>query len=214
MVVKRATEQGQADSPELRKNIRETLINQELLIQEAKAKGLDKQLEVIEQIEAARQNILVTSYVQITPRATRSPKICSSKSMPSWAARIQRSSHPGRHGRASRRHHRALGKKVKFEKLAKKSKDAGSAEHGGSLGWTQPNRFVPPFAQALVELKKGEYTKKAVQSQYGWHIIKLDDVRDMKVPAYEELKPQLEQYLQQQAIQKAVTDLRAKAKVE
>lgn len=216
MVVKRAAEQGQVDSPELRKKVRESLISQELLIQEAKAKGLDKQPEVVEQIEATRQSILVNSYVQ--DYAKNHP--VSEDLLKQEYAKLGGKEYKARHILVETEEQAAeiiaqLDKKAKFEKLAKKSLDAGSAEHGGSLGdWTQPNRFVPPFAQAMVELKKGEYTKKAVQSQYGWHVIKLDDVRDMKVPPYAELKPQLEQYMQQQAIQKAVMDLRAKAKIE
>ena len=66
----------------------------------------------------------------------------------------------------------------------------------------------------MLNLKKGEYTKEPVKSQFGWHVIKLDDVRDMKVPSFEELKPQLQQRLQQQSIQKAINDLRATAKIE
>jgi peptidyl-prolyl cis-trans isomerase C len=108
-----------------------------------------------------------------------------------------------------------LGKKGKFDKIAKaKSKDAGSAERGGSLGWAVPSNFVPPFANAMLSLKKGTYTKEPVKSQFGWHIIKLDDVRDLKVPSFEELKPQIQQRLQQQSIQEYIADLRSKAKIE
>jgi peptidyl-prolyl cis-trans isomerase C len=107
-----------------------------------------------------------------------------------------------------------LNKKTKFAKLVAKSKDTGSAAQGGSLGWAVPSNFVPPFAQALQSLKKGEYTKVPVQSQFGWHVILLDDERALKVPAFEEVKPQLQQRLQQQAVQKAIADLLAKAKVE
>ena len=92
--------------------------------------------------------------------------------------------------------------------------DTGSAEHGGSLGWTVPKTLVEPFANALLNLKKGEYTKEPVQTQFGWHVIKLDDIRALKVPAFDEVKPQLQQGLQQQAIQKAVTDLRTAAKID
>src|SRR5665647_1770817 len=108
-----------------------------------------------------------------------------------------------------------LHKKGKFDKIAKeKSKDAGSAANGGELEWAVPTNFVPPFAKALVGLKKGEYTKEPVQSQFGWHIIKLDDVRDLKVPTFEELKPQLLQRMQQQSIKDYIADLRSKAKIE
>lgn len=215
MVVKRATEQGEADSPELRKKIRESLISQEVLMQEAKAKGLDKKPEVIEQIEFARQNIIANSY--ILDYAKSHP--IGEDQLKLEYAKLGGKEYNIRHILVDTEEQATaiiaqLGKKAKFDKLAKKSKDAGSAEHGGSLGWIPPNRFGPAFSDALAELKKNEYAKKPVQSQYGWHVIKLDDVRDMKVPAYEELKPQLEQFIQQQAMQKLVADLRDKAKVE
>jgi peptidyl-prolyl cis-trans isomerase C len=74
--------------------------------------------------------------------------------------------------------------------------------------------MVEPFANALLSLKKGETTKEPVHSQFGWHVIKLDDVRPLQVPAFDQLKPQLQQRLQQQNIQKTVAELRAAAKVE
>jgi len=73
---------------------------------------------------------------------------------------------------------------------------------------------VPPFAAALKKLKKGQLTDPAVQSQFGWHVIRLDDERPFKTPGFEEVKPQLQQNLQRQAIEKVIGDLRAKAKIE
>lgn len=81
-----------------------------------------------------------------------------------------------------------LGLHAEFEKLAEKSKDAGSAAQGGSLGWVLPSNFDLPFANALRNLKKGEYTKEPVQSQFGWHVIKLDDVRNQISPANTKIK--------------------------
>jgi len=82
------------------------------------------------------------------------------------------------------------------------------------LGWAVPSKFVPPFANALLNLKKGERTKEPVQTKFGWHVIMLDDIRDLKVPTFEEIKPQLQQRLQQQSIKKTIDELRAKAKIE
>ena len=106
-------------------------------------------------------------------------------------------------------------KKGNFSKIAaEKSIDEGSAAQGGELGWTVPGSFDPSFAEGMISLKKGGYSKTPVESQYGWHIIKLDDVRDLKIPPFEELKPQITQRMQQQAIQDTVTALRAKAKID
>jgi peptidyl-prolyl cis-trans isomerase C len=96
---------------------------------------------------------------------------------------------------------------------AEKSKDPSKSE-GGELDWSPASGYVKPFADAMVALKKGEYTKEPVQSQFGWHVIRLDDIRSMPPPAFEQIKQQLAQHMQQQMVEKAITDLRAKAKVE
>jgi peptidyl-prolyl cis-trans isomerase C len=111
-----------------------------------------------------------------------------------------------------------LKKGGKFDKLAEaNSKDAGSKERGGDLGWVPvgsiPTTYVKPFADAVMNLTKGQVSEP-VQSQFGWHVIKLEDVRDLKLPTYEEVKPQILQSLQQQAVQKMVAEMRAKAKIE
>jgi peptidyl-prolyl cis-trans isomerase C len=107
-----------------------------------------------------------------------------------------------------------LKKGKKFEELAKQSKDPGSKDRGGELDWNSPSGYVKPFADAMVKLEKGKYTEQPVQTQFGWHVILVEDVRPTKFPAFEEVKPQLTERLQQQAFSKSVADLRAKAKVE
>lgn len=217
--VKAATAQGQADSPELRKAIKEDMINLEVMAQESTKLGLDKNADVLQQMDLAKQSVLVGAFVQDYAKSHPISDDQLKAEYDKLKAKLGDREFNARHilvetEAAAKDIITQLGKKAKFEKLAEKSKDAGSAERGGSLGWAVPNNFVPPFANALLNLKKGEYTKEPVQSQFGWHVIKLDDVRDLKVPPFEELKPQLQQRLQQQSIQKAITDLRAKAKIE
>ena len=107
-----------------------------------------------------------------------------------------------------------LKKGAKFNKLASKhSQDPGSKENGGELDWSMPGNFVPEFSEAMVSLKKGEVSAP-VKSDFGWHIIKLDDIRDFNFPPMEEVKSELTQRLQQQSILKAVDELRQKAKIE
>jgi peptidyl-prolyl cis-trans isomerase C len=102
-----------------------------------------------------------------------------------------------------------------FEKIAAdKSKDSGSKAKGGDLDWSPANRYVPQFSQALTKLKKGQTTDAPVQTQFGWHVIRLDDERVAKFPSFEVAKPQIEKQMQQQAINKLIADVRAKAKVE
>jgi peptidyl-prolyl cis-trans isomerase C len=77
-----------------------------------------------------------------------------------------------------------------------------------------PSNYVKPFADALVQLKKGQYTQTPVETRFGWHVIKLEDTRTVKVPPFEEVKPKLQQRNQQQQFDKYLVDLRAKAKIE
>lgn len=219
MNVTAALAQGQTDGPELRKAIRDDLISRELMVQSVLKDGLDKTADVVQQIEIAKQTVLVNAYVQNQLKKNPISETQLQQAYETLKAKLGDKEYDARHillaSEAEARTVIAkLGKKEKFDKLAAKSLDTGSSERGGSLGWTVPKNFVEPFANALLNLKKGEYTKEPVQSQFGWHVIKLDDVRALKVPAFDELKPQLQQRLQQQLIQKAITDLRATAKVE
>jgi len=218
--VKIAVTQGQADSPELRKAIREDMISLEVLAQEAKKKGLDNDPEVIQQTELAKQSVLVSAFVQDYTKNHQISDDQLKQEYDKLKANLGKSEYNVSHILVETEDEAKaiiaqLGKKGKFDKIAKaKSKDAGSAERGGSLGWAVPSNFVPPFANAVLSLKKGTYTKEPVKSQFGWHIIKLDDVRDLKVPSFEELKPQIQQRLQQQSIQEYIANLRSKAKIE
>ena len=108
-----------------------------------------------------------------------------------------------------------LAKKAKFEALAKKSsKDSGSSVNGGALDWANPKSYVKEFSEALVALKKGQTTAAPVKSQFGYHIIRLDDVRDAKLPSIDEIKPQIGQKLQQVKIDSYRKELLSKAKIE
>lgn len=220
LLVKGAAAQGQTDSPELRKMVRDEIINRELLAQEAVKMGLDKNPDVVQQMELARQSVLVNVFAQDYLKNHPVSDDQIKQEYDKYISKLAAQEYNARHILVDTEDEAKsliaqLGKKGKFEVLAKaKSKDAGSAERGGSLGWTVPNSFVPPFANAMTKLKKGEYTREPVQSQFGWHVIKLDDVRSAKAASLDELKPQLQQRLQQQTIQTEIADLRGKAKIE
>lgn len=233
--VRIAVSQGQPDSPDLRAAIREDLINLELLTQEAKKGKLDKSPEVAQQIELARKSVLATAFLQdyarthpITDAQLQDEYdklkvalgtteynvshilVDSEDEAKAVIADLDKNYTPN----TGSKDEFGVALNDEFSKLAKeKSKDAGSAEKGGSLGWAAPSNFVAPFASALLSLKKGEYTKVPVKSQFGWHIIKLDDTRPLKVPSFEELKPQIQQRLQQQTLQDLIAGLRSKAKI-
>lgn len=218
MHVKNATAQGQPDSPELRKAIRERLIEMEILAQEAVKQGVDKQPDTQQQLDMAKQNVLVDAYVQNYMKSHPISEETLKQEYENLKAKIGDKEYHVFHilvgSEDEAKAVLALVKKGKFDKVAKeKSKDPGSAQRGGDLGWVVPANFVPQFAEAVTKLSKGQISAP-VQTQFGWHIIKLDDTRALQPPSFEEIKPQLSQRLQQQALKKAVSDLRAKAKVE
>lgn len=217
--VKAALLQGQTDNPELRKAIKDDMINLEVMVQEATKLGLDKNVEVVQQMDLARQQVLVSAFVQEYAKSHPVSDDLLKQEYEKLKTKLGNKEYNARHilvdNEAEAKSIIAqLGKKAKFEKLAEKSKDTGSAAQGGSLGWAVPGNFVQPFADALVSLKKGEVSKDPVQTQFGWHVIKLEDIRDLKAPSFEDVKPQLLQRFQQQMIKKAIDDLRAKAKIE
>ncbi len=217
--VKAATLQGQADSPELRKVIREDMINLEVMAQEANKTGLEKIPETQQQINLAKQSVLASALVQNYLKNHPVTDAQLKQEYDNQKSRMGTQEYNARHILVKTEDEAKaiigqIEKGADFAKLAEKSLDTGSATKGGSLGWSVPGNYVAPFAKALQTLKKGEYTKRAVQSEFGWHIIKLDDVRSVKIPPFEEVKSQIAQHLQQQTVQKLVADLRAKAKIE
>lgn len=218
--VKIATSQGQADNPELRKAIRDDMINLELLVQAAKKIGLNKDPEVIQQTQLAHLSILGGAYVQDYAKKHPVGDDQLAKEYDKLKANLGENEYQVRHIQVETEDEAKsiisqLEMDGNFDEIAKqKSKDAGSADKGGSLGWAVPGYLPPSFASAMIKLKKGEYTKDPVQSAAGWHVIQLDDTRNLKMPALEELKPQMQQQLQQQIIKDLIAELRSKAKIE
>lgn len=218
--VKQATSRGQADTPELRKAATDELISRELMAQEANKKGLDKDPEVTAQADIAKQTVLVGAFIQDYVKANPITDEAIKAEYEKLKAQVGSKEYKVRHilveNEAEAKDIIAqLKKGAKFDKLAsEKSKDTGSKVKGGDLDWITPSNVVKPFGDALLKLKKGQYTQEPVQSQYGWHIIKLEDERPVKAPALDQIKPQLTQRLQQEQIQKGIAELRAKAKIE
>ncbi|MEO1765742.1 peptidylprolyl isomerase [Thiobacter aerophilum] len=209
--------QGAPDTPEVRKALLEELISREVVKQAAVKEGIDKRPDVQMQMDLARQNILLNAYVQDYIKKHPITDDMIKAEYDKIKAQIGDKQYHARHILvADKKEAEAiiaqLAKGAKFEKLAQQKSKDSSAQNGGDLGWNVPTAYVKPFADALVSLKKGEYTKTPVQSQFGWHVIKLEDVKD--APKLDELKPQLIQRLQQQQLQQMAAELRAKAKIE
>ena len=219
-VVKSQVAQGRPDTPDLRNSVKEELINREIVAQEAVKRGLDKQSEVAAQIDFTRQEILFNAYLRDYLRANPVTDDTMKKEYERIKPQLPAREYHARHILVDKEDEaKGLIAQIKkggsFEKLAsERSKDQGSKGKGGDLDWSPAERYVKPFADALKGLKKGQVTDPPVQTQFGWHVIRLDDERATKVPSFEEAKPELQQMMQRQALQKAVSDLRAKAKIE
>ena len=219
-VVKANAAQGQADTPELRTRVREVLIRNELLSQEAVKKGLDKNPEFMTQLELNRQEALVNAYVQDFVKNNPVSEEAIKAEYDRARGQAGDMEYKARHILVKEEAEAKaiiaqLKKGGSFDKIAaQKSLDPGSKDKGGDLDWAPGGRYVPAFSDALKKLKKGQLTDAPVQTQFGWHVIRVDDERAMKFPPLEEVKPQILQGLQRQAIEKQITDLRGKAKVE
>ncbi|MGI4849278.1 MAG: peptidylprolyl isomerase [Janthinobacterium lividum] len=220
IMVKQMVSSGQQqDSPQLRAMVKEELINREILIQEADKLGLGNTAEVKNQMEIARQSIviraLVADYVAKNPVKEADLRAEYDR----FKAAAGDKEYRARHILVEKEEDaKAIIAKLKggakFEDLAKQSKDTGSAANGGDLDWNGPTQFVKPFADAMVALKKGEITETPVKTQFGYHVIKLEDVRAAKIPTFEEVKPQIAEQLQQQRLQAYQQELRKKATIK
>lgn len=211
--------QGAPESAQLRDAVREELIRREVLSQEAAKKGFDKKADVQAQMEMAKQAILIRAYLQDFVKNNQVAEADLKKEYDAIKNRMGEKEYKPRHVLVETEDQaKAIIAKLqggaKFEDLAKESRDPGSKERGGDLGWSNPGMFVKPFSEAMVKLEKGKYTTTPVKSDFGYHVIMLEDVRALQAPSYDEVKPQLQQRLQQQKVEKHVLELRNKAKVQ
>ena len=218
-VIRAQEAQGQKDTPELRAAIRDRLITLEVVAQEANKKGLAKGADTVSQLELARLTIMAQAYrvdfFKNHPVSEDALKAEFEKVKLQMGDKEYKARHILVENEADAKEIiEKLKKGDKFEDLAKASKDPGSKDNGGDLDWNAAGGFVKPFSDAMIKLEKGKYTEAPVQSQFGWHVIRLDDSRQAKFPDFNEVKPGLQQRMQDALFDKAIGDLRAKAKVE
>jgi len=211
---------GRPLPPELDEQLKEEIILREIFMQEANKRGLGGSKEFEMKLDLARQSILIQelfdNYKKKNPVSDAEIKAEYERLAAENKSKEYKSSHIlVENEDEAKEIIAALKKGGKFEELAKeKSKDPGSGANGGDLGWSKPNNFVAEFAGALTQLTKGKTVEAPVQSQFGWHIIRLDDVRDADFPKLEDVKNQVEKHLQEQKLTKFQEELRAKAKIE
>ncbi len=211
---------GRPITPDVEAQIKEEVIAREIFMQEAQKRGLDATDDYKAQIELAKQTILIrelfskfqeTNAVSDADIQAEYDKFVAANGGKEYRARhiLVETEAQANAILAS------LKKNGKFEDIAKKqSKDPGSGANGGDLDWSAPGSYVKEFSDAMVALKKGETSAAPVKSQFGFHIIRLDDVREAQLPKLEDVKPQIAQQLQQQRMANFQQELRAKAKVE
>jgi peptidyl-prolyl cis-trans isomerase C len=219
-IVKERVAQGQPDSQELREFLKQELINRELLLRAAKAKGLDRDAALRTQMQAASDTILIRAYVGDLMSSKSVGDDVLKKEYDQIKAGLGDKEYRARHILVEKKEEAEAAIKqiqggAKFEDVAKSlSKDPGSKENGGDLDWAVPSNYVKPFADAMIALEKGKYTPQPVQSPFGFHVIKLEDMREAKAPPFEEVKPQLAQRMQGRVLEEHVLELRTKAGVK
>ena len=200
-LLKQRIQQGQPDTPEMRSTIREELNTRELLAREAKKANLDKSAEVKTQMDLASQTVLVSAFVADWVKKNPIPEAELRKEYEVIKAQIGDKEYHVKHILVEKEDDAKdiivqLQKGAKFDELAKaRSKDTGSKDKGGDLDWNAPAGFVKPFSDAMVKLEKGKFTATPVQTQFGWHVIKVEDRRKAAKPTLEQLTPQLGQQL-------------------
>ena len=211
---------GRPVTPEILAQIKEELIAREIFMQEARKRGLDASEDYKAQLELARQSILLrelfANFQKKNPVTDAEIKAEYDKFVAANGGKEYRARHILVEKEDEAKTLLAdLKKGAKFEDLAKKaSKDPGSGANGGDLDWAAAASYVPEFSNAMVKLEKGQMTDAPVKSQFGFHIIRVDDVREAQLPKLDEVKPQISQQLTQSKLGKFQEDLRAKAKVQ
>lgn len=215
-------ERGETDTPELRERVKQELINGAVFVQAAEKAGLDKKADVRQELDLARQNILahalMADYLAKNP-VTDAQVLARYEEIK--AAQAGRQEYKLRHilvkdeADAKKLITDIQAKRTSFEAAAKKSSiDPGSGQNGGELGWGPATNYVPEFATAVESMKKGEITKTPVQTQFGWHVIEVEDTRALQFPTMDSVRPQIEDMLRQQSLAKMRDDLLKSATIK
>ena len=220
LMLQQSAAQGQPITPELRDKVIENLALQLIVSKEATKKGLDKPAEVADQLDLAKQSILARAYVQDYFKKNPIDEKTLTAEYDKVKAGVSATEYKARHILVKQEAEAKdiiakLNKNPKaFEALAKeKSIDPGSKDNGGDLGWFDPQGMVPEFGAAVAKLEKGKFTEEPIKTNFGYHVIFLEDTRAKEFPPLAEVKPMLEQQLQQQNLKKLLDDLKSKAKI-
>ena len=211
---------GRPVTPDMDKMLKDEVVAREVFMQEAQHRGLDASDDYKAQLELARQTILIrelfADFQKKNPVTDAEVKAEYDKFSAANGGKEFHTHHILLENEADAKAAIAdIKKGKKFEDIAKaKSKDPGSAQNGGDLDWATAASYVPEFSNAMIKLGKGQMTQEPVKTSFGYHVIRVDDIREAQLPKFEDVKPQISQQLQQQKLAKFQEELRAKAKVE
>ncbi len=212
------SQQGK-QAPVNRQIILDELINREVLFQEAKKKKLDKNKQVRAILKQQKRNLLIQKLLADSPAA----KPVSEKELKAFydkqVAATNSKEYKLRHillknEATAKKLIKKLNDGANFEELAKNESKDPSGKEGGDLGWLAGAQMPPNLMKAVKKLKKGTITQKPVKLGPDYHILKLEDSRKREPPKFEDTKQQISAIIQRQRIQKYITKLRSKAKIE
>jgi peptidyl-prolyl cis-trans isomerase C len=220
MLAQQVAKSGRPVTPDMETQLREEVIAREVFVQEAEKQGLAASDDFRVQMELARQTLLIrelfADYQKKNPVTDADIQAEYNKFAAANGGKEYKARHILVEKEADAKNIIASVKKGgKFEEIAKKqSKDSGSGAKGGDLDWANPSSYVPEFSEALLKLGKGQMTENPIKTQFGYHIIRVDDIRNAQLPSFQEVKPQISQQMQQQKLAAFQEDLRKKAKIE
>ncbi|SMB28079.1 PpiC-type peptidyl-prolyl cis-trans isomerase [Sterolibacterium denitrificans] len=217
LIVKDVADAGRKADPQA---VLDALVTNELLAQEAQRQGIDRQAGFAERMENRQKELLATQLIRDHLRRNPVTEERLKAEYEKFRAAVGEKEYSARHillktEAEAKEVIALLVKGADFAKLAKeKSQDAATREKGGQLAWFARNAVIPPLGQAAASLQKGLYTTLPLRSRAGWHVLKLEDVRDLQVPAYDAMKARLRQRLVAQQTRKLIEGLRSKANIE
>jgi peptidyl-prolyl cis-trans isomerase C len=220
VLLQQAARGGQPVTPEMQVQAKDQVVLREIFVQEATKRGMAASKDFADQMELAKQSILIRELFEDFKKKNPVGDAEAKTEYDKFKAQATGTEYRARHILVDKEEDaKALIAQIKggakFEELAtKNSKDTGSAQNGGDLDFAKPESYVPEFGGALTKLKKGEMTDTPVKSQFGYHIIRLDDTRDAAFPAFDDVKGQIKQRIEQVKMQGFQEELRSKAKTD
>ncbi len=220
LLVQQAERSGQKVGPDIQQQARDQVVLREIFVQEAEKRGVAASVDYRNQMDLARQSILIRELFEDYRKKNPVTDAEAKAEYDKFKAQATGTEYRARHILVDKEEEAvALIKKIKagekFDVLAKaSSKDTGSGANGGDLDFAKPDSYVPEFASALTKLKPGEMTDSPVKTQFGWHVIRLEETREASFPGFDDVKAQIKQRMEQGKLQKYQEELRTKAKTD